>query len=520
VLGVAPVKDHFRLRAPIGAVAPVVRSIECVRAIRTAVLAALLALACAGSAAASPVLVLHGHSVAERDLRFSGPTELTPPPPGAVTRPRAKSRAKPPPKGRPTRDALDALLAEGQIDQATRDARTGTIEAALRAYRTLTGTRRTELGAVIATTDAMATAGALAPTRLEPVFLTLARNTEWWTDGTLIPNGRRVSFSGSQVIWQYYRGQGVQLQMLANFGRANALWSSKKRTKLSALMAELVPLASDRGGAPAWEYFFNFGGGAPPWSSAISQGTAVQSIARAGQLLGDPGLTDLARRAVALFEQPPPTGVRSETPDGAFYLIYTFAPSLLVLNAHLQAVTGLYDLAQLTADPRAQALYAAGASEARVAVPRYDTGHWSLYSLERESDLGYHELVTTFLKNLCKRTSEPVYCDTAARFDAYLHEPPTVAQNTRRIRAGAPARLGFSLDKISRVGLTVTDARGRTVFSTSAVVGRGQRYFGWSTPAKPGLYRLRLSATDLAGNRAEPAEGSLRILKPRKKRAG
>ena len=34
-------------------------------------------------------------------------------------------------------------------------------------------------------------------------------------------------------------------------------------------MTELVPLAADRGGWPAWEYYFRFDGGAPPWTSSI-----------------------------------------------------------------------------------------------------------------------------------------------------------------------------------------------------------------------------------------------------------
>jgi hypothetical protein len=456
------------------------------------------------------VLVLKGRHVVKRDFRFAGPTELAPPP--AAAPPAAKRAA--PPLGGPTRDALDALLAQGQVDQATHDARVATIKRALRAYRSLSGTRHTELGAVIVNSDSIAAAGSLTPSRLEPVFLTLARNTEWWTNGTLLASGSRVSFEGSQVIWEYYRGQGIELQMLGNFGRANALWSSRKRDALRALVDELVPLASERSGFVAWEYYFRFGGGAPPWTSSISQGTAVQALGRAANLLGDPSLSDLAARALGAFEQRPPAGVRRPTPDGAFYLIYTFAPKALVLNAHLQAVIGLYDFAQLTGDPRAQALFAAGESEARAAVPRYDTGKWSLYSLtEGESDLSYHELVTTFLKNICKRTAEPVFCDTATRFEAYLSEPPSIAQTTRRVRAGAPARIGFSLDKISRVGMTLTDSRGRTLLSTSAVVGRGRHYFTWRSPTKAGVYHLRLTATDLAGNRAEPAEGSLRVLR-------
>ena len=426
---------------------------------RSACIALLALLACAAPASASPVLELHGKHVVKRDVRFSGPTELGTPPPASPVLGSARL---------PRRRAARPMMRSTRCSRQVRSTRAPTTRApprskrALRAYRKLTGTRKAELAAVIANADSIAAAGALTPTRLEPVFLTLPRNTEWWTNGTLLTGGRRLSFAGSQVIWEYYPGQGIELQMLANFGQANALWSSKKRDALRGLLDELLPLAADRGGFIAWEYYFRFGSGAPPWTSSISQGTAVQSLGRAAALLGDPSLNDVARNALGAFEQPPPAGVRRDTPDGAFYLIYTFAPDLLVLNAHLQAVIGLYDFTQLTADPRAQALYTAGESEARVAVPRYDTGKWSLYSLERESDLSYHDLVTTFLTNLCKRTAEPVYCDTAARFDGYLEESPAVKQSTRRIRAGAPARIAFSLDKISPRGHRGSPTHART----------------------------------------------------------
>ena len=475
---------------------------------RTAALAALLTLVCAAPAASAPVLELRDDRVVKRDVAIAGPADL-PVPTRAATGWKRRQTA---PLGRATRDALGRLLDRGAIDRTEHDARVATLDDALAAHAGLTGTRGTELGAVIATADAMAAGGRFSASRLEPIFQTLARNAEWWTSGDLLTSGQRVSFSGSRLIWQYYPGQGIQLQMLANFGRANALWSARRRTPLRELLAELVPLAADRGGFPAWEYYFRFGGGAPPWTSGLSQGTAVQSLGRAGALLGDPALTELAMRALALFERPAPVGVREETSDGAHYLIYTFAPDLLVLNAHLQATIGLYDFSQLTASPRAQALYDSGAAWSRANVPRYDTGKWSRYDLERESDLGYHQLVTTFLSNLCERTGEAVYCDTAARFAAYEDEPPTVRARTKRIRSGRPARLKFRVDKISRVGVTVL-RRGRVVFETSAVVGRGNRFFAWSRPGRPGRYTLRVTATDLAGNAATPSERRLRIVR-------
>jgi hypothetical protein len=302
--------------------------------------------------------------------------------------------------------------------------------------------------------------------------------------------------------------------MLANFGKANALAASKRtKADLRQMVDELMPLASDRGGFPVWEYYFSFDGGAPPWTSGMSQGTAVQALGRAGKLLADPSLTDVALRSLTLFEQPPPTGVRVNDTFGAFYLIYSFAPGQRVLNGHLQSVIGLYDLAQITGDPRAQSLFAAGEAEARAIVPRYDTGKWSLYDQRTESDLSYHQLVTTFLENLCKRTSVAVYCDTATRFKDYESAPPSVSAKTSQIRTGRAARISFKLDKVSRVGVTVRARGGSTVFSTSAVVGRGRHWFIWSRPAKAGVYDLKVTATDLNGNQAQPSQTSLRIVR-------
>jgi hypothetical protein len=485
----------------------------------TCVLAAALTLGLgAARAGASPVLVLDGTHVTVRNERFLGPTEL----PAAPAARRASSPhataagAKKPPAGRQARDAIDALLAQGAIDQPTRDARQAELRTALRAYKSLTGARQLELGAVIANTDAMAAAGQLVPGRLGPVFGTLDANVEWWQNGPPLATGQRVSVGDSPLVWQYYPGQGIQLQMLGNFGKANALWAGKKKVALRALLDALLPLAVDRGGWPAWEYYFRFGGGSPPWTSSISQGTAVQVLGRAAQLLADPALAAQGTAALAAFEQPPPSGVRVDTESGPFYAIYSFAPDMRVINAHLQALVGLYDFAQITGDARALGLFQQGDAEAQAVLPQYDTGLWSMYDQSHESDLNYHELVTGFLDNLCKRTATPVYCDTAAHFKADLTAIPSVTPTTARVRAGAPAKLEFSLDKIARVGLVVSQGE-RTLYSTSAVVGRGTRSFMWSQPAAPGVYDLRVVATDLAGNRSQPATRPLRVLAARKR---
>src|SRR3954471_23798225 len=365
------------------------------RRLLTAAAAAAVVLVPAGTAQAAagqlaPVLVLEDGHVHVKRERFLGPTALPATRSPALRRPVAAAAQKKPPRGRSTRVAIDELLAQGAIDQATRDARQASLRQTLRVYKGLSGTRKLELGAVIDNADAIARSQQLTASRLNAVFATLEANRSWWSNGSILAPGTRVSIDGSPVIWQYYRGQGIELQMLANFGKANALWAGKKKAALRALVDQLLPLAADRGGWPAFEYYFKFGNGKPPWTSSISQGTAVQALARAGQLLADPNLTALAQHALAAFEQAPPAGVRQDTASGPFYLIYSFNPRELVINAHLQALVGLFDLAQITADPRALALFQQGDAEAQAVLPSYDTGAWSMYDQSHESNLSYH----------------------------------------------------------------------------------------------------------------------------------
>ena len=148
---------------------------------------------------------------------------------------------------------------------------------------------------------------------------------------------------------------------------------------------------AERAGGIAWEYYFDFDGGRPPWVSGLAQGTGLQAIARAAVKLGrGPSCSRSCARALGIFRTPPPEGVRTEADGGLHYLQYSFAPGLQILNGFVQSLVGLYDYAALTADPEALQLYGAGLAAARVEVPASDTGAWSLYSrgtITRESDL-------------------------------------------------------------------------------------------------------------------------------------
>lgn len=417
---------------------------------------------------------------------------------------------------------LSKLHATGAIDQVTYDADRAIYLDVKRRIKRLTGVRQAQLAGALATVEGIAARGQLRASRLYPLFLTLQRNAEWWSAQPLLANGQRVTFSGSELVWQYVPGQGIQLHPLANFGKLNAYAKGSKRNNArnTVLLDELMSIAVPRGGGLAWEYYFTFDGGSPPWVSSLAQGTGLQAIARSGVKLNRlPELLPKIQDGLKLFEQSPPTGVRVQTGDGVHYAQYSFWPSLRILNGFIQSLVGLYDVAQITRDPRAAQLFADGDREARKEVPTFDTGAWSYYSrgaITRESDLSYHTLLRDFLASLCDRTSTAVYCDAELHFTTYLTVPPKLALRTTRVRGGTATTLRFSLSKISRTSVSVTAPDGKRVLSVAAgTVGRGTRTVGWTVPRKPGAYTVRIDATDLAGNAAS-IEGEVEVLKPKR----
>jgi len=471
--------------------------------------------------------------------------------PAALARAHARAAAHRPPS---VPSVLARLRASGAISPSVYSADLGAYNAAKHSLAHLAGTRRVELGAVLSNIGAIAASGQLDASRLPVLILTLERNRKWWTTEPLLRSGERVTFPPSEIVWQYYAGQGLEIQWLGTFGAANGYYlSGHEDSNLKRLLAEAIPLASQRAGGIAWEYMFQFDGGRPPWTSGLSQGTAVQVLARASVRFHEPALLATAREALGIFQTPPPAGVRVRTHLGAYYAQYSYAPADRILNGFIQADVGLYDYAFISRDPLGLALFNAGDAQARTMVPHYDTGAWSLY----------HELLAEFLKHLCQRTQkgppfveappppatsttptttagggtgttttgttgggtspaapaatprpiagDAIYCATAQRFETDLTTPPAIALLSTTLPTNARAGVRVSLSKISTVHLLVRRG-GRVIWTNSATVARGTPRLLWLTPSKPGTYEITLSASDLAGN-FRTAHGTVRLVK-------
>jgi len=370
----------------------------------------------------------------------------------------AASRAAHHAREDPVKAALGDAQLQGAITAAQATAWNDVYTNAVAASNQISGNNRTQLKAAIKIIRGIAHRDSLTPARMPFIFLVLKRNWQWWTahrqptagsQGEPGAQGRkctapkgssaratvaksagptahsaRISFPGSGIVFEYYPGMGLQLQVNGTFGNANALLHTDnpiKHHQALQILDEMRPLIAPRGGADTWEYEFPFGGGTPPWASGLSQATAIEAYTTAATTHDRPKDLKLAVQLSGLFARTTPLGVRIPLgKDGNWYALYSFAPGQQVLNADLDAVVALYDLNQASHDPSVGALESQGLRALTRRIKSFDTGTWSRYSAHGPlADLNYHVLNRDEARALCQRTNVTSICNA---WHSFTHE--------------------------------------------------------------------------------------------------
>jgi D-glucuronyl C5-epimerase C-terminus len=414
----------------------------------------------------------------------------------------SKKKKKPKPKPITFAQSLLSLRNEGTLDAADYQSDLTAWNQAISEQKHIAKWRAAPLADVTATLNEMANDKQITVPRLPVLMLTLENNARYWKTGTALDNGASVQFQGSELVWQYYAGSGIQLQVLHTFGEGDGYYEAGPADypKLATLMSEMVPLAVKRGGGLAWEYYFNWEGGKPPWVSAMAQGTGLEALTDAYLATGNRQYLTDAHNALPLLETAPPTGVMVKTVLGNRYLQYSFTPRTDIINAFLETLIGLYDYSQASLDPTATALYNAGNVQAQSELKSFIAGGWSLYQPGEADSLSYHTLVTGFLKLLCQKTQISVYCTTYQQFEADLLTKPQLTVLTTNATAAKKFNLEFKTSKYAAVGITLSQGTKKYVYTKKSFFAGTSSF---PVPKlKAGTYSLAMSVTDPVGHYA------------------
>ena len=345
------------------------------------------------------------------------------------------------------------------------------------------------------------------PRALE-LYTTLAENADYLATHRLPPDGTDVT-GADRAVYRFFTGIGLEFHPLANAAALNKLVATQDSAGAGALADALAARAvPTSGGGLVWEYLFSFDDQRPPWASGMAQAVLAQAFARAGRF-------DLAHKAWQAI----PGSLDRTVSAGPWIRLYSKSSSL-VLNAQLQSAISLADYAGLAHDASAGGYASSLLDAAKAMLSRFDTGHWSRYSLGSDADLHYHDFVIGLLKTVATRTRDTSWRDAAERFALYETQPPLLTAPTATrtiypkpqdgIRDDLVVR--FFLSKPSKVALVVD---GKAVDGNRLQGGWNTFDWGETAALSEGTHTVRLAAADLNGNAGSADLGSFAVARDR-----
>jgi len=150
------------------------------------------------------------------------------------------------------------------------------------------------------------------------------------------------------------------------------------------------------------------------WVSALGQGLAISALTRAYQCTGEDHYLDTALRGVEVFKLDKAAGgVKTEEDGFICYEEYQSKTPSCVLNGHISALWGLYDLNQVSDDNTCKEMFEDAISSLEENIVRYDIGYWTRYDLYSDfknvASYFYHDLHIKQLKILYLLTNLDIF---------------------------------------------------------------------------------------------------------------
>lgn len=226
---------------------------------------------------------------------------------------------------------------------------------------------------------------------------------------------------------------------------------SEMKRKFLVQVEWLNQNAEWRGDLAVWSHPFenSFYHLKPGWISGIGQSRIASALYRASAVTGDPKFAKTADGAMSTYLRPTTKGGVVNLDGDVTWIEEAPDPngrSYKVLNGHVTALSGIYDVFQITKDPRWKEVFDRGVAAVKRDIPQFDAGFASAYSLDSPSSArpianlkDYNILHVSQLLWLYEVDHDPVFLYWASRFQAYeLNSDTLSASNSINARDFGP----------------------------------------------------------------------------------
>ena len=158
-----------------------------------------------------------------------------------------------------------------------------------------------------------------------------------------------------------------------------------------------------------------------PWGSGIAQGMGISALVRAAQAFEEPRYLQMAERAFNFLDAPlQKGGLRFQ--DEQFALWYEEDNHCgHILNGHIYALLGVYDLYRATQNELYHQRFLAGAQTIKENIALFDMGFNTKYrsASSQPANAPYHSIHINLFQILHRITGDEFFTESAHRFQNY-----------------------------------------------------------------------------------------------------